>query len=118
MPSNSITGAIEQWLKNKGKKFTKALGVGLFVAAACIDVALNVTLREVPAFVTAGHNDSDAWVVEVDIEDYSVSWKWHDLVHNLTDFSGDTVDVLLLAAVRILLLAVLLQLGVWLGTCA
>jgi hypothetical protein len=50
------------------------------------------------------------------VDDYAVSWDWDDLVHGLSDYKDDTVDVLLFAAVRIVLLAVLLQLGVYLGT--
>jgi hypothetical protein len=63
MPSQ-ITGAVEQWLKNKGKRFTKALGLALFCVVVAIDVGVIVSLREVPALIGGHRNESDAWLVE------------------------------------------------------
>jgi hypothetical protein len=118
MPNPGVSGAVEQWLKNKGKRFTRALGVALLLVFIAIDVAVNFLLREAPVLVTAGHKDSesDAWILEFDSEDYTVGWSWSDLTHHLTDFKGDTVDMLLMTTVRVVLLMVLLQLGIRLGT--
>ena len=118
MAPNQFAGAFDQWLKNRGKRFTKTLGVTLFVVVAVVDLAVAVFLREAPALVTAAGEEkqSDAWWVEREPEDYAAGWKWEELIQGLHDFSGDTVDVLLIAVARIFSLSVLLCLGIYVGT--
>ena len=115
---NNVAGAIEQWLKNKGKRYTKALGLSLFALCCLIDVAISIFLREAPALLADNGNESEseAWWVEHDEEYYSVGWSWHDFVHGLGDFKHDCADVILLTLVRIVTLGALLLLGVHLGT--
>lgn len=125
MPQNNFAGAIDQWLKNKGKRFTKVLGVSLLALVAALDLAVAGLLREAPALATRGggnesapsNGDDDSWWFDGrDPEDYDVSWRWDDLVRGLGDFTGDTVDICLIAVVRIVLLSALLWLGVYVGT--
>ena len=119
MPRNNVAGAVDQWLKNKGKRFTKKLGVSLFALVVVIDVAVAVFLRQAPELLSPSDSEAeDAMWLEANrtAEDYRVSWTWQDLIRGLSDFSSDTVDILLISVLRIVLLAALLVLGVYVGT--
>ena len=121
-----ITEAIDQCLKNRSRKFAKALGVGLFVAVVLFDLIAVVLLRESPKLMSIGvqfnesgsgdSSDGFAFLLERSAEDYDVSWLPADLKRGLTDFSDDTVDVILLLLVRVVSMLILTRVAIKVGT--
>ena len=115
-------GMFDDALKNAGRSCIMRAGTVAFCIVFPLDVATVYFLREAPALIVPqGFNGSmansttmDMFTLAVEpfeVDDFQVSWRWKDLLENLDDFDGDTVDVCLLLVLRIFMLLVLLGIG-------
>eukprot|EP00966_Prymnesium_polylepis_P304314 7031142-Prymnesium_polylepis.1 len=100
--SMGLTETIDLALVSRGRLAAKVVGLALFAAAACVEAAVVVCLREAPALVHAvNHSD--------------IEWKFFSLIDALGDFENDTVDVILVYLIRLFATGLLTCIAVVVG---
>ena len=95
-----LTETIDTALVNRGRKGAARIGTAMLAFVFCIDMAVQVCLRQAPELVSASH----------------VEWSAASLVEALSRFRDDTVDCLLAFIIRAILLIIFVVIAVRVGT--